>query len=75
MLLQKKKYKIDGIGTQHIIKVLGYLILIGVSENDFYIKFGKKEYGVHVTKKPNFSVRNGFKKSLKLGKYYINKIK
>ena len=71
---QRKTYKIDGYGTQHYVKVLGYPILLGVNENTFYIKFGDDEKGLIITKKPPFSVRYGYKKSIKIGKYYFIKL-
>lgn len=74
MLFQKKTYKIDGYGTQHFIKLLGYPILLGLNDNSFYLKLGNNEKGIVVTKKPLFSVRNGYKKSFKLGKYHFIKL-
>jgi len=73
-LFQKKKYKIDGIGTQHYLKLLGFSIIIGVSDESFYIRFDSG-VGVSIDSKPKFSIRHGKVKSLKIGKYYITKLK
>jgi hypothetical protein len=73
-LFQKKTYRIDGYGTQHFIKLLGYPILLGSNDSSFYIKLGDNEKGFIVTEKPLFSVRYKYKKSLKLGKYYFIKL-
>lgn len=75
MSFQKKTYKIHGVGTQHIMKVFGYSIVTGIGDYDFWVRFGKNEKGFSITSKPWFSLRNGRKKSLKIGKYYITKIK
>jgi hypothetical protein len=72
--LNHKKYKIDGFGTQRIITIGNYHIVIGNSDNTSYIKFGDKGCGINVTKNPRFSQRIGKKKSIKLGKYYISKL-
>lgn len=71
---QRKTYRIDGYGTQHFIKLLGYPILLGSNDNTFYIRLGDKEKGFVITKHPSFSVRNGYKKSFKIGKYYFIKL-
>ncbi len=71
--LKHKKYKIDGFGTQRIITIGNYHIVIGNSDNNSYIKFGEK-CGVNVTTNPKFSQRIGKKKSIKIGKYYISKV-
>lgn len=73
-LFQKKTYKIDGYGTQHFIKLLGYPVLVGSNDKTCYIKLGESEKGIIVTTKPPFSVRNGYKKAIKLGKYYFIKL-
>lgn len=75
MFLKKKTYKVHGLGTQHIIKVFGYPILVSVGDYDFWVRFGKNEKGFGLTSKPGFSLRNRYKKSLKIGKYYLSKIK
>jgi len=75
MFLQKKTYKVHGLGVQHVIKVFGYPIVISVGDYDFWVRFGKNEKGFGITSKPSFSLRNDYKKSLKIGKYYITKIK
>ena len=71
---QRSTYRIAGYGTQHFVKLLGYPILLGSNDNSFYLKLGDKEKGFMVTKKPPFSVRYKYKKSLKLGKYYFIKL-
>lgn len=75
MFLQRKTYKVHGLGVQHIIKVFGYPIVISIGDYDFWVRFGKSEKGFTLTSKPGFSLRNRRKKSLKIGKYYITKIK
>jgi hypothetical protein len=75
MSFQKKTYKVHGVGTQHIIKVFGYPIVVSLGDYDIWFRFGKNEKGFSITSKPGFSLRNGRKKSLKIGKYYITKIK
>jgi hypothetical protein len=75
MSFQKKTYKVHGVGTQHIIKVFGYPIVVNLGDYDIWFRFGKNKKGLSITSKPGFSLRNGCKKSLKIGKYYINKIK
>lgn len=73
-LLKTNRYVVDGHGKQYVVTFLKYRLLIGVTDYDFYIRFGEKEIGFHITKKPSFSVRNGYKKSFKICKYYITKI-
>ena len=73
-LFKANRYVVDGYGKQYIISLLKYHLLIGVNHENFYIKFGNKGKGFMVTKKPSFSVRNKYKKSFKLCKYYIVKI-
>lgn len=75
MFLQKKTYKVHGLGVQHIIKVFGYPIVVSLGDYEFWARFGKNEKGFSITSKPKFSLRNGYRKSLKIGKYYIDKIK
>ena len=69
----KKTYHI-GIGcSQTSIKIFDYPILFSKSPSGWSIRFNNG-VGLNVTKKPLFSVRNGHKKSIKLGKYYIVKL-
>jgi hypothetical protein len=55
--------------------VFGYPIVVSIGDYDFWARFGKNEKGFSITSKPKFSLRNGYRKSLKIGKYYIDKIK
>jgi hypothetical protein len=57
-----------------IINLGSFQILIGSFENTRYIRFGEGNCGINMTDKPSFSIRNKFKKSLKIGKYYISKL-
>jgi len=72
--LKYRRFKIDGYGTQKIITIGGYHIVIGTSDSTSYIKFGDNGCGINVTTKPRFSQRIGKRKSFKLGKYYISKL-
>jgi hypothetical protein len=49
-------------------------ILFGVSEFQWYLRIGNPGFGISVTSKPKFSVRNKIKKSIKINKYYISKL-
>lgn len=69
------RYVIDGYCKQIILNFGSRIVLIGVNPDTKYIRFGDNGCGLQITKQPSFSVRNGYKKSLKIGKYYINKIK
>lgn len=73
MLLSKKTYNIGYRCSQTVIKFFKYSILYSTSPSGWSIRFNN-EIGVNVTTKPLFSVRNGYKKSIKLGKYYIVKL-
>lgn len=69
----KKTYHI-GIGcSQTSIKIFDYPILFSKSPSGWYIRFNNG-VGLNVTTKPLFSVRNGYVKSIKIGKYYIVKL-
>jgi hypothetical protein len=73
MWLSKKTYNI-GIGcSQTVIKIFNQSILYSKSPSGWSIRFNNG-IGVNVTTKPLFSVRNGYIKSVKLGKYYIVKL-
>ena len=73
MLLSKKTYHI-GIGcSQTVIKMLKHSILFSKSPSGWSLRFNNG-IGVNVTTKPLLSIRNGYKKSIKLGKYYIVKL-
>lgn len=74
MWLSKKTYHLGGIGSQHVIKIFNYQILFNTSPSGWSIRFGYPGIGLNVTTKPLFSVRNGYRKSVKLGKYYIIKL-
>ena len=73
MWLSKKTYYI-GLGcSQTVIKIFNQSILYSKSPSGWSIRFNNG-IGVNVTTKPLFSVRNGYTKSVKLGKYYIVKL-
>ena len=73
MWLSKKTYHIGGYGGQTVIKIFNYSILFCNSRFGWSLRLNNG-IGVNVTTKPLFSVRNGYKKSIKLGKYYIVKL-
>ena len=73
MCISKKTYYIGSGCSQTVIKVFNYSILFSTSPSGWSIRFNNR-FGINVTTKPLFSVRNGHKKSLKLGKYYIVKL-
>jgi hypothetical protein len=73
MWLSKKTYNIGYRCSQTVIKFFKYSILYSTSPSGWSIRFNNG-VGVNVTTKPLFSVRNGYKKSIKLGKYYIVKL-
>lgn len=73
MCLSKKTYHIGAGCSQTIIKVFKHSILFSKSPSGWSIRFNDG-IGVNVTTKPLFSVRNGYVKSIKLGKYYIVKL-
>jgi len=73
MWLRKFKYNI-GIGcSQTVIKMFNQSILYSKSPSGWSLRFNNS-IGVNVTTKTLFSVRNGYVKSVKLGKYYIVKL-
>jgi hypothetical protein len=74
MWLSKKTYTIGTNLSQTIIRILNYPILYNKSSDGWSIRFGSPGFGMNVTTKPLFSVRNGYVKSIKLGKYYIVKL-
>ena len=47
--LKYRRFKIDGYGTQKIITIGGYHIVIGTSDSTSYIKFGDNGCGINVT--------------------------
>jgi hypothetical protein len=73
MWISKKTYHIGSGCSQTVIRVFNYSILFSTSPSGWSIRFNNG-FGINVTTKPLFSVRNGHKKSLKLGKYYIVKL-
>jgi hypothetical protein len=73
MWLSKKTYYIGSGCSQTIIRVLKYSILFSISPSGWSIRFNDG-FGINVTTKPLFSVRNGYKKSIKINKYYIVKL-
>ena len=74
MWLSKQKYNIGGSKcSQTVIKLFNQSILYSKSPSGWSIRFNNG-FGVNVTTKPLFSVRNGYKKSIKIGKYYLVKL-
>lgn len=73
MWLSKKTYNIGYRCSQTVIKFFKYSMLYSTSPSGWSIRFNNR-IGINVTTKPLFSVRNGYKKSIKLGKYYIVKL-
>ncbi len=73
MLLSKKTYQIGSGCSQTVLKAFNQSILYSKSPSGWSIRFNNG-IGVNVTTKPLFSVRNGYKRSIKLGKYYIVKL-
>jgi len=73
MCISKKTYYIGSGCSQTVIRVFDYSILFSTSSSGWSIRFNNG-FGINVTTKPLFSVRNGHKKSFKLGKYYIVKL-
>jgi hypothetical protein len=74
MWLSKKTYHIGSDWNQTIVRLFNYPILFNKSPYGWSIRFGSPGIGLNVTTNPLFSVRNGYKKSIKLGKYYIVKL-
>jgi hypothetical protein len=56
-----------------VIKIFNQSILYSKSPSGWSIRFNNG-IGVNVTTKPLFSVRNGYVKSIKIGKYYLVKL-
>ena len=73
MCLSKKTYYIGSGCSQTIIRIFNYPILFSTSPSGWSIRFNDG-FGINVTTKPLFSVRNGYKKSIKINKYYIVKL-
>jgi hypothetical protein len=73
MWLSKKTYNIGYRCSQTVIKFFKYSILYSTSPSGWSIRFNDG-IGINVTTKPLFSVRNGYKKSIKIGKYYLVKL-
>jgi len=73
MLLSKRTYHIGTGCSQTVIKMFNQSILYSKSPSGWSIRFNNS-IGINVTTKPLFSVRNGYVKSVKLGKYYIVKL-
>jgi hypothetical protein len=74
MLLSKKTYQIGSGCSQTVFKIFNYPILFNKSIYGWSIRFGSPGVGLNVTTNPLFSVRNGYKRSIKLGKYYLVKL-
>ena len=74
MWLSKKTYNIGGSNcSQTVIKLFNQSILYSTSPSGWSIRFNNR-FGINVTTKPLFSVRNGYERSLKIGKYYLVKL-
>lgn len=74
MLFSLKTYNIGNKSKQVVVRILNRPILFGVSEFHWYLRIGNPGFGISVTSKPKFSVRNKIKKSIKINKYYISKL-
>jgi hypothetical protein len=74
MWLSKKTYHIGGGCSQTVVRLFNYPIILNKSPYSRSIRFGSPGVGLTVTTNPLFSVRYGYTKSLKLGKYYIVKL-
>jgi len=73
MWLSKKTHHI-GVGcSQTVIKLFNQSVLFSKSPSGWSLRINNG-IGVNVTTKPLFSVRNGYKKSIKINKYYIVKL-
>jgi len=73
MWLSKKTYYIGVDSSQTVIKLFNQSILFSKSPSGWSLRINNG-IGVNVTTKPLFSVRNGYKKSIKINKYYIVKL-
>ena len=73
MLLSKKTYQIGSGCSQTVFKAFNQSILYSKSPSGWSLRLNNG-IGVNITTKPLFSVRNGHKRSIKLGKYYIVKL-
>jgi hypothetical protein len=73
MWLSKKTYHIGADCSQTVIKLFNQSILFSKSPSGWSLRINNG-IGVNVTTKPLFSVRNGYKKSIKINKYYIVKL-
>ena len=73
MWLSKKTYYIGDGCSQTVIKLFNQSILFSKSPSGWSFRINNG-IGVNVTTKPLFSVRNGYKKSIKINKYYIVKL-
>jgi hypothetical protein len=75
MWLNKKTYHIGGDKfAQNVITILGCEVLLNTSPYSWSIRIGSPGIGINVTTNPLFSVRNGYKRSIKIKKYYIVKL-
>lgn len=73
MWLSKKTYRIGSGCSQTVIKLFNQSILYSKSPSGWSLRFNDG-IGINVTTKPLFSVRNGYQRSIKLGKYYVVKL-
>jgi hypothetical protein len=73
MWLSKKTYHIGIDCGQTVIKIFNQSVLFSYSPFGWFIRFNNG-FGINVSTRPLFSVRNGHKKSVKLGKYYFIKL-
>ena len=73
MWLSKKTYHIGSGCSQTVIKLFNQSILYSKSPSGWSFRFNNG-FGVNVTTKPLFSVRNGYQRSIKVGKYYLVKL-
>ena len=73
MWLSKKTHHIGDDCSQTVIKLFNQSVLFSKSPSGWSLRINNG-IGVNVTTKPLFSVRNGYKKSIKINKYYIVKL-
>jgi hypothetical protein len=73
MWLSKKTHHICNDCSQTVIELFNQSVLFSKSPSGWSLRINNG-VGVNVTTKPLFSVRNGYKKSIKINKYYIVKL-
>jgi hypothetical protein len=74
MWWSKKTYYIGSGCSQTVVKLFNFPTMFSKSPYSRSFRIGSPGVGITVTTNPLFSVRNGYKKSIKLGKYYLVKL-